>query len=180
MKIYTRTGDAGETSLGGGGAQRARKDSVRVEAYGAVDEANASIGAARAFLPDGEISRMLEVVQNHLFSVGADLSNMNPDKTPRVREDLVEQLEGWIDEISADLFPLKNFVLPTGSAAASMLHLARTVIRRAERRVTALVTEEDGLVAIDLKYLNRLSDLLFVLSRKVNQEEGIGDIIAKF
>lgn len=179
MKIYTRTGDSGHTSLWGG-AERVRKDSFRVEAYGAVDEANSAIGVARAFLPDGPLDSMLQTVQNRLFAVGADLSNIHVDKSLRILESHVQELEDWIDAIETDLFPLKSFILPTGSTRAALLHLARSTVRRAERRVAGLVLEEDPKAAIDLIFLNRLSDFLFVLSRKINHEEGIGDIIAHF
>jgi cob(I)alamin adenosyltransferase len=169
VRIYTRTGDRGETGLFGGA--RVSKASARVEAYGAVDELNAVIGLARAQLRARELQRILERVQHELFIVGADLATPPQAKTsrpvPRIGPGQVRQLERDIDGFEAQLPPLSRFVLP-GGAAGAPLHLARTVCRRAERRVVAasqLETLNPQLVV----YLNRLGDLLFVMARRANQ-----------
>ncbi len=172
MKIYTRTGDDGTTGLFGG--QRVGKDSPRVEAYGAVDETNALIGVVRSALDENDaLQERLIQVQNDLFVVGADLATpiIEGKKAtyyvPRVDESYSERLEGWIDEAEAELPPMRTFILPSGTPAATQLHLARTVCRRAERRVITLNRLEDISPASRV-YLNRLSDLLFVWSRLVN------------
>ncbi|MDR6291694.1 cob(I)alamin adenosyltransferase [Inquilinus ginsengisoli] len=172
-RIYTRGGDAGQTSLVGG--RRVDKHDLRVEAYGTVDEANAVIGLARlqtAQLPgEGEADAMLGRIQNDLFDLGADLATPE-EKDPRypplrVTAGQVDRLEREIDAMNAVLAPLNSFVLPGGSAAAAHLHLARTVVRRAERLVSALMAAE-AVNPEALKYANRLSDHLFVLSRHLN------------
>ncbi len=179
MKIYTKTGDLGETSLWGkAGVKRTRKDSLRVESYGAVDEANASIGMARA-KADPALDQMLERVQHRLFALGADLSNINPDRVCRIGDEDVLMLEAWIDALDQSLPALKEFILPGGSETASALHLARTVVRRAERRLVSFLAEEPS-YRVHLKFLNRLSDFLFVAARRANQVSGVGDITAKF
>ncbi len=171
--IYTRGGDAGETSLGDG--SRKLKDDLRVEAYGAVDEANAAIGMAR--LEAGRFDADLARIQNDLFDLGADLCRPGDasDGKLRVAEAQVDWLERQIDAYNAALAPLNSFVLPAGSPTAAALHLARTIVRRAERRVVTLAQHE-VINQPALKYLNRLSDLLFVLSRAAN-DDGADDVL---
>ena len=173
MKVYTRTGDDGTTGLFGGG--RVAKTHPRIAAYGTVDETNAALGMARAALgaPGSRADACLARLQNELFVLGGDLAT--PDDTeypvPRVDADHVAALESDIDAFTADLPPLKNFVLPGGTPAAAALHLGRTVSRRAER----LVVETSALEGVSehaLHYLNRLSDLLFTLARWVNHDAG--------
>jgi cob(I)alamin adenosyltransferase len=170
-RIYTKTGDDGTTGLGGGG--RVRKTAVRISAYADVDEANAAIGAAIALggLP-AEVGAVLAGVQNDLFDLGADLSTPLPDTTPRLRVTTayVERLEGRCDSFNEALPSLTSFVLPGGSAGAALLHVARTVVRRAERSAWALLEAEPGATStVPALYLNRLSDLLFILSRVANE-----------
>jgi cob(I)alamin adenosyltransferase len=173
-RIYTRGGDKGQTSLGDG--SRVAKQSPRVEAFGTVDEANAAIGLARLHV-DGEADAMLARVQNDLFDLGADLCTPEEgrraaDKSRgalRIVASQVKRLETEIDAMNAHLQPLNSFVLPGGSAAAAHLHLARTVTRRAERLTCALAAAEK-VNPEAIKYLNRLSDHLFVLSRRVNDD----------
>ena len=176
-RIYTRGGDAGQTSLGDG--ERVAKHDLRVAAYGTVDEANACVGLVRLHA-DGEVDQILGRIQNDLFDLGADLATPEQEepKYPplRVTAEQVERLEGEIDQLNADLAPLTSFVLPGGSAASAYLHLARTVTRRAERDMTALAEVEDSLNPEALKYVNRLSDLLFVLARHVN-DNGALDVL---
>ena len=175
-KIYTRGGDKGETSLGNGA--RVAKDSIRVEAFGAVDETNACIGLARLHT-SGEMDEMLARIQNDLFDLGADLCTPEGGERRsgalRVVPEQVLRLEAEIDAMNAGLAPLDSFVLPGGSAAAAALHLARTTARRAERAVTALVREEPVGEAAR-RYINRLSDHLFVAARLAN-DKGAGDIL---
>jgi cob(I)alamin adenosyltransferase len=180
-KIYTRTGDAGLTALGTG--ERVPKHSLRIAAYGTVDETNACIGLARlALAAEPKLDAMLARVQNDLFDLGADLTVPEREGKPqrqrlRVSEAQVERLEAEIDELNAELSPLTSFVLPGGSAAAAALHVARTVCRRAERGVVALAGEGgEHVSASALKYINRLSDLLFVASRYAN-DRGRGDVL---
>lgn len=175
-KIYTRGGDAGETSLGSG--DRVKKHDVRVAAYGTSDEANAVIGIARLHTK-GDVDDMLMRIQNDLFDLGADLctpeNGKRSDGALRIVDAQVDRLEQEIDAMNADLQPLSSFILPGGSAAASYLHLARTVSRRCERLMTELAIDEDVNPAA-LKYMNRLSDHLFVLARKVN-DNGAADVL---
>jgi cob(I)alamin adenosyltransferase len=181
-KIYTRTGDAGTTALGTG--ERVPKHSARIAAYGTVDETNAAIGVARIHARDAhaDVDAMLGRIQNDLFDLGADLTM--PERGPkparerlRVSEAQVKRLEDEIDAMNSQLSPLRSFVLPGGSAAAAALHVARTVCRRAERGMVELAGQPDeGVTAPALKYINRLSDLLFVASRYVN-ERGKGDVL---
>jgi len=180
-KIYTRTGDAGLTALGTG--ERVLKHSSRIAAYGTVDEANACIGLARLQLAaEPKLDAMLARVQNDLFDLGADLTAPEREGKPqrqrlRISDAQVERLEGEIDELNALLRPLTSFVLPGGSPAAAALHLARTVCRRAERGMVALASEAgEHVSAPALKYINRLSDLLFVASRYAN-DRGDGDVL---
>jgi cob(I)alamin adenosyltransferase len=178
-KIYTRTGDDGTTALGTG--ERRPKYDLRIAAYGTVDELNAAIGLARLHTAaDADLDAMLMRVQNDLFDLGADLCvPERPDKPERLR--LVEaqavRLEQEIDRLNAGLAPLTSFVLPGGSAAAAHLHLARTVCRRAERLIVELAAKPDESVsAAVIKYVNRLSDFLFVASRHANSR-GRGDVL---
>lgn len=174
MKIYTKTGDTGETGLFGG--QRVTKDSLRVQAYGSADECNAALGVARSLGLDPELDALLTEVQNQLFVVGADLATPgeNPN-IPRVSEADVTFLEEWIDRLESELTPLRQFILPGGVPAAAYLHLARTVCRRAERWVVSLSRTEPINPQV-LTYLNRLSDLLFVAARAANARAGAADI----
>jgi cob(I)alamin adenosyltransferase len=175
-RIYTRGGDAGETSLGDGA--RVRKDDLRVEAFGTVDEANAAVGLAR-LSTGGEIDAMLARIQNDLFDLGADLCTPEDGRRAagalRIQASQVARLEQEIDALNAALKPLDSFVLPGGTPAAAHLHLARTVTRRAERLVVALAARE-AVNPEALKYLNRLSDHFFVLSRHLN-DKGAGDVL---
>ncbi len=175
-RIYTRGGDAGETSLGDGA--RVRKDHLRVEAFGTVDEANAAVGLARLSTA-GEIDAMLARIQNDLFDLGADLCTPEDGRRAadalRIQASQVARLEQEIDALNAALKPLDSFVLPGGTPAAAHLHLARTVTRRAERLVVALAARE-AVNAEAVKYLNRLSDHFFVLSRHLN-DKGAGDVL---
>ena len=172
-KIYTRTGDGGDTSLVDG--RRVAKHSRRPAAFGEVDEANSVIGLARLHTSD-DADEMLGRIQNDLFDLGADLATPEGDsRALRITGDQVTRLETEIDDMNSSLEPLKSFILPGGTEAAAWLHLARTVVRRAERRMTELATEE---VVNDtaMKYVNRLSDHLFVLARILN-DGGKTDIL---
>jgi len=177
-RIYTRGGDRGETSLGSGG--RVPKHALRIEAIGAVDEANAAIGVAR-LSSAGEADAMLERIQNDLFDLGADLCM--PEGEPggpealRVTDLQVARLEREIDALNAALTPLDSFVLPGGSPASAHVHVARTVVRRAERLLTRLAVDE-AVNPAALRYVNRLSDLLFVLARHLN-DGGRADVLWK-
>ncbi len=178
-RIYTKTGDKGTTALGTG--RRVPKDDPRIEAYGTVDELNAVMGLTVAAGVDPEAAALLGRIQNDLFDVGADLCVPEPGrgkagagrKALRITEGHVRPLEEAIDRCNADLTPLRSFVLPGGSNAAAWLHLARTVCRRAERRVVTLAGREKVNPHV-VVYLNRLSDLLFVMSRRAN-DGGRGD-----
>ncbi len=175
-KIYTRTGDSGDTALVSG--RRRVKHDLRVDAYGTVDEANAVIGLAR-LESEGAIDAILFRVQNDLFDLGADLANpADPeasDSALRILSAQVDRLEREIDEINDTLSPLTSFVLPGGTSLAARLHLARTVVRRAERRMTALAASE-AVNPEAIKYVNRLSDLLFVMARHCN-DGGARDVL---
>ena len=168
MKIYTKFGDSGETALYGG--TRLRKDALQFEAIGTVDELNAYIGYAQTLIDDSDLSTLLGRVQNHLFAVGADLATPPTHSKVselRISNDFTTEMETAIDTLSAELPPLKNFILPGGCAAGAMLHIARVVCRRGERCVVRLSHETQINTEI-LRSLNRLSDLLFVLARTVN------------
>jgi len=168
MKIYTKTGDAGETSLFGG--RRISKDDLRIEAYGTVDELNSMIGVCRSLNTMQELDRILEGIQRDLFTLGADLATPHSAGTPhivRIQESDVAALEAQIDRIDPTLEVLRSFILPGGNRTAAMLHVARAVCRRAERSVIRLARAED-IGEMPKKYLNRLSDLIFVLARWVN------------
>lgn len=175
-RIYTKGGDQGKTSLGDG--TRVAKHTARVAAYGTVDEANAALGLARLHA-DAAADAMLARIQNDLFDLGADLCRPGADfddpQVLRIRESQVERLEREIDAMNESLQPLTSFVLPGGSAAAAFLHLARTVTRRAERLVVELA-EAEAVNPAALRYLNRLSDHLFVLSRWLN-DKGARDVL---
>ncbi len=178
MKIYTRTGDKGTTALFGG--ERVPKTHRRIEAYGTIDEVNSLVGLARAHLGTGDrtapADHILSNVQSDLFIVGADLATPSESKArvPRVTSEHIARLESDIDALEKDLDPLKRFILPGGSMAGSVLHVARTVCRRAERLVLRAAEDED-VGATTAVYLNRLSDLLFVAARWVNKREGVQD-----
>ena len=173
MKIYTRTGDTGETSLFSG--DRARKDDPRVDAYGEIDELNAWLGLARASHPDPALEPELIALQRDLFALGAQLADPADTLAPRVtkaviNDDHTRRLEQLIDRLEAELPPLRRFILAGGTAAGAALHVARTVCRRAERRMVALDPPIDPVL---LRYVNRLSDLLFVLARTANHRGGV-------
>jgi cob(I)alamin adenosyltransferase len=178
MKIYTRTGDSGQTGLFGGG--RVSKTHPRVEAYGDVDELNAALGMARAIEMMPRIDEVLVPVQRDLFAIGALLATPDRDKMKRqlekasIDERRIRELEQSIDDGDAELEPLRSFIVPGGTPKAAALHVARTVCRRAERRVIALDQEE--IPAIVVVYLNRLSDLLFTLARVANRRAGAGEV----
>jgi cob(I)alamin adenosyltransferase len=184
MKIYTRTGDLGETGLFGGG--RVSKTHARVEAYGTIDELNAQLGRTLATGVDGAIAARLEQVQHDLFALGAVLasppaaSGARNAHVPPLPSQRVAAMEGWIDEAEDELPPLRAFILPGGTTGAAELHVARTVCRRAERRVVdtqglAASGDDPALPAV-VRYLNRLSDLLFVFARLENHRAGRGDV----
>jgi len=179
MKIYTRGGDAGETSLFGG--ERVRKSAPRVSAYGEVDELNSVLGVARAELSHEDLRAKLETIQSSLFDLGGELATPNAPARdargkvgPRVADADVTELERWIDQLESELEPLRNFILPGGARGAALLHLGRTVCRRAERAVIGLA-EQEAVAAVLIRYLNRLSDLLFVMARAVNRRAGVGE-----
>jgi cob(I)alamin adenosyltransferase len=183
LRIYTRTGDRGETGLFGG--QRVAKDDARVEAYGDVDELNSVLGVAIVALDaesGGAIADGLRGLQSDLFTVGANLATPAPadggrasSHIPALPPSRIAEMEAWIDRAEEELEPLKAFVLPGGSAAAAQLHLARTVCRRAERRVVTLAREAE--VGTEwIVFLNRLSDLLFTLARLANARAGVADV----
>lgn len=179
MKIYTKTGDAGETGLFGG--ERVPKDHPRVAAYGDVDELNAAIGLARALDPRHFEDGLLQAIQRDLFAIGAVLATPDPARLIKalggsgIADPAVAQLEEAIDRLDETLPPLKDFILPGGTSKGAALHMARTVCRRAERAVVGL-GRATAVSPVIGRYLNRLSDLLFVLARAVNREAGAGDI----
>jgi cob(I)alamin adenosyltransferase len=179
-RVYTRTGDDGTTGLGGG--QRVPKDSLRIEAYGTVDELNSHIGAVLATGGgvNEAIAGPLRAIQNELFHLGSDLCILEEDKkrlpAPRIEERHVAALEALMDRLSEELSPLENFILPGGSPGAAALHVARTVCRRAERLVIAL-SREEAVGAFTVTYLNRLSDALFVMARHENKRRGVADVL---
>jgi cob(I)alamin adenosyltransferase len=176
-KVYTRTGDGGTTALGGG--QRVEKDAVRIECYGTVDELNSVIGVAIAEGSDERLAGMLGRIQNELFHLGSDLCILEEDKermpVPKIEQRHIDGLEADIDALQEDLAPLENFILPGGSVGAAHLHVARTVARRAERLLVTLGREE-AVGTFTVAYLNRLSDLLFVMSRAANASAGAPDV----
>jgi cob(I)alamin adenosyltransferase len=176
VKIYTKTGDRGETSLFDG--SRVSKADARVDAYGEVDELNACLGSARAALEGDDLGALIESIQRELFAIGARLADPSSRIAQRVRKAVVteadvERLEHAIDRLEGELPPLRRFILPGGSEGGARLHLARTVCRRAERRVVALGA--DAVEPAVVVYLNRLSDLLFVMARAANRRAGAGE-----
>lgn len=179
IKIYTKTGDKGTTGLFGGG--RVPKDDARVEAYGEVDELNAFLGAARAAGPMPRVDEVLVAVQRDLFAIGALLATPDVEKMheqlakARVDDERIAQLERAIDACDAELEPLKAFIIPGGTPKAALLHVARTVCRRAERRVVQL-SHDVAIPPLAVVYLNRLSDLLFSLARVANKVAGAGEV----
>lgn len=180
MKIYTRKGDKGKTSLFGG--RRVSKDELRVEGYGTVDELNSAVGLVAARLPSEmeEWRDSLRAIQSDLFTIGAVLAApktgaAKPEHIPELAEARVEALEDWIDKLDEELPALKAFALPGGSELAATLHLARSVCRRAERRVVTLANQEE-VEPVVIKYLNRLSDFLFTLARAANARQGVADV----
>jgi cob(I)alamin adenosyltransferase len=174
MKIYTKTGDDGNTGLQGN--YRIGKSHPRIVSYGTVDEANAALGIVLANSLDEDVSVILTEIQNDLFLVGADLSNINLNDTKnRVSLEMIEKLERHIDKFELELPPLTNFILPGGDPAAAQLHYVRTVVRRAESQ-TVLLSEKDEINSNCIKYLNRLSDLFFVMGRLINKRKNREDI----
>ena len=175
MKIYTKTGDAGETGLFAG--DRVSKDHLRIEAYGTVDELNACLGVARAATPPESIDRCLERIQHELFAVGAELATPDPERHGLrwTEESACTALEQEIDRFEAQLPPLRQFILPAGTPAAAAIHQARGVCRRAERRVVTLCRSDASVSTRVVIYLNRLGDLLFVLARAANVLAGLSD-----
>ena len=171
MKIYTRTGDAGETSLFGG--KRVSKKDRRIDAYGTIDELNSFIGLARATWPDSPIDRQLDHIQSDLFDIGAQLAAPGNDRFTGVEASRAADLEEAIDAAEQELARLTNFILPGGTVAAAQLHVARTVCRRAERIIVSLGTDAPSSTLI---YLNRLSDFLFVAARFANRHLGADDV----
>ncbi|MDE2180056.1 MAG: cob(I)yrinic acid a,c-diamide adenosyltransferase [candidate division NC10 bacterium] len=178
MKIYTRKGDKGETGLIGG--TRVSKSALRVEAYGEVDELNAVLGWIRTKLTDETIRKELLGIQRDLFAIGAQLADPTGHVEQKaekagLHEERIRELEGIIDRYDTVLSPLRAFILPGGSEGGALLHLARTVCRRAERRMVAL-SQDESLSPVLIPYMNRLSDLLFTLARAVNYDAGIEEI----
>jgi cob(I)alamin adenosyltransferase len=177
LKIYTKTGDDGTTGLQGN--SRVSKSHPRIIAYGVIDEANAVLGIVLSYELDLDITKLLNLIQNDLFVVGADLSNPNlKDEKNRVTLDMVFNLEKNIDKYELELSPLTNFILPGGNTVASHIHHVRTVIRRAETCMI-LLNEQEKINSNCIKYVNRLSDLFFVLGRVLNKRSGQKDIIWK-
>lgn len=176
-KVYTKTGDKGETGLGGG--QRVSKDSARISTYGTVDELNSHIGVALACNLDKDLENKLKVIQNELFNLGSDLCFIEEDKKkfslPSIEEKHVDALEKIMDKYSEELAPLENFILPGGTLGAAHLHVARTVCRRAEREAITLSHQEE-IGTYVIKYLNRLSDTLFVMARYENLKKSYQDV----
>jgi cob(I)alamin adenosyltransferase len=173
MKIYTKTGDSGDTSLFGG--KRVPKSTLRIDTYGTVDELNAQLGVARALKPPSDVEGLLEQIQNQLFVLGADLAapfDSAPSDVKRIQQKEIQFLEETIDRLDAQLDPLNSFILPGGTLVSAKLHVARTVCRRAERLVDALGRKEQ-IGKFPLIYLNRLADLLFVAARYVNKLAGM-------
>lgn len=177
-KVYTRTGDDGTTGLGGG--QRVPKDSLRIEAYGTVDELNSQIGVVLSSGVNETLSEALRAIQNELFHLGSDLCILEEDKAkmpvPGIEERHVVVLERLMDRLSEELAPLENFILPGGCPGAAHLHVARTICRRAERLVIAL-SRQEAVGPFTVTYLNRLSDALFVMARHENKRRGVPDVL---
>ena len=177
MKIYTKTGDDGKTSLFDD--TRVWKSHNRIMSYGAVDELNSSIGIVSSLKLDADLTEILSKIQNDLFIVGSDLANPDMEnKKIRTTQEMISFLEKTIDKLDAELTQLTSFILPGGTLLASVLHLARTIARRAETHVVALSQKED-VTKESFVYLNRLSDLLFIISRVINKRNNVDDIIWK-
>lgn len=179
MKIYTKFGDSGETALFGG--KRIPKDALQIEAIGTVDELNALIGYAQTQVQDSDLSELMDRIQNHLFALGADLAtpaSHTKSTEMRISEEFTAEMETEIDKLSEELQPLTNFILPGGGTGGAVLHIARAVCRRGERCVVRLNHETDINPEI-IRCLNRLSDLLFVLARVVNQRTQMAEPIWK-
>ncbi len=175
MKIYTKTGDKGDTGLQGG--KRISKSSDRIRAYGNVDEVNSVLGLVLSNKIDQDVEELLKKIQNELFVLGSDLSNLDmDDKQNRISKNMIEELEKKIDEYEKELPPLSNFILPGGADSASLVHLARTVTRRAETNIVSLSKTEKINIECQV-YLNRLSDLFFVIARVINKRSKTPDII---
>jgi cob(I)alamin adenosyltransferase len=179
MKIYTKSGDAGKTALVGG--KRVSKTDLRIEAYGTVDELNANLGLAILNTKSPTLLGILNHLQNELFHVGSDLATEldSEFKIKRIGNQHISRLESWIDELDEKLKPLRNFILPGGSAGSSQLHVCRTICRRAERLCCDIETSEVEINSSVIPYLNRLSDLFFVMARFENQHLSIEDVIWK-
>ena len=178
FKIYTKTGDAGETALFGG--RRLPKSHIRIDAYGTVDELNSHIGMLRDVIENDDYSQILKNIQDRLFTLGSNLAT-DPSKNldpPDITSEDIELLERQMDDMEVELPPLKNFILPGGHTTVSFCHMARTVCRRAERLVVALNLTEP-VEPLILRYLNRLSDYLFVLGRKLGQDLGANEVVWK-
>ena len=176
MKLYTKTGDKGKTSVIGG---RVDKDDIRVEAYGTVDEVNGFVGQAITQMDEqlfADLISDLEKIQHELFDCGGDLANITKKREPKLTHEAVEYLERKIDELSEEAPPLERFILPGGAAAAASIHIARTVARRAERLVVSLKKADPEVSDISLQYLNRLSDYFFAAARVINFRLGKKDI----
>lgn len=173
MKIYTRTGDSGETSFFGG--SRVSKDDARIEAYGTIDELNSFLGLARAAWPSSPIDAELHAVQADLFEIGAHLASPGMSRFAGVEQRRIDALEQAIDAMERELTPLTSFILPGGTVAAAQLHVARTVCRRAERLIVALRDPAEA-TRSSVAYVNRLSDFLFVAARYANAKQGVADV----
>lgn len=175
MKIYTKTGDKGSTALFGGA--RVPKHHIRIEAYGTVDELNATIGHLRDQLNQGPLADQLLTIQHELFTIGSQLATVpgSKVKTPKLGPESIERLEQWVDALEEGLPELRAFIIPGGHPKVSLCHIARTVCRRAERR-TVQLSEEESVPEHIIAYLNRLSDSLFVLSRKLANDQGVPDL----
>lgn len=177
MKIYTKTGDDGTTGLQGG--KRVSKASLRIQAYGAVDETNSALGLVLTYKLDSDMKELLTKIQNELFVAGSDLSDPDLNNTKnRITEPMITHLENQIDKFESELTPLTNFILPGGHPIAAHLHLARTISRRAETIIVELSSSEQ-LNPSCQKYLNRLSDLLFVMARVANKRNNVPDVLWK-
>ncbi|MFM9874902.1 MAG: cob(I)yrinic acid a,c-diamide adenosyltransferase [Nitrosarchaeum sp.] len=177
MKIYTKTGDDGTTGLQGN--NRVSKDNPRIIAYGTIDEANATLGIALSYELDKDVAILCNLIQNELFIVGADLSNIDlHDEKNRVSDEMILNLEKNIDNYEKELSPLTNFILPGGNIIAAQIHHVRTIIRRAETCIVIL-SQQEKINQNCIKYVNRLSDLFFVLGRVLNKRSGQKDIIWK-
>jgi cob(I)alamin adenosyltransferase len=176
FKIYTKTGDAGQTSLFGG--RRLHKHHLRIESYGTVDELNAYVGLLRDNVENEEVRAILKLIQDRLFTIGANLAS-DPEQdlpAPDLKNEDIQLLENEMDRMDESLPALKNFILPGGHTTVSFCHIARTVCRRAERLIVALAQEEP-VAEVVLKYMNRLSDYLFILARKLSQDLGVEEIV---